>query len=37
LLPQFFEYFIHELLFDDLREYILDCFDSHRLIYATVV
>ena len=37
LLLQIFEYFIHDLLFDDLRKYILDSLDSHWLINATVV
>jgi len=37
LLVQIFEYFIDELLFDDLREYILDSLESHRLINALVV
>ena len=37
LLLQIFEYFNHELSFDDLRESILDSLDSHRLINANLV
>jgi hypothetical protein len=37
LLLQIVEYFINELLFDDLREYILDGLDSHGLVNAAVV